>query len=218
MNTDKVTSESLAEKCGRMAEQYDKDKETHRWNGPNVIFGLSFGYVEAGQSILDIGIGTGLGSLLFHKAGLKVYGMDMSSEMLAVCRNKGISEELKIQDLTKTPYPYGESSINHAICVGVLNHFDNIEPVFSEAARILKDKGIFGFIVADRKNDEKAMFEVEHAGSCHKMYRHSYGQILEYTKKTGFQIFRELEFLVPEHNEHEKKKILKAYITSKSAV
>jgi hypothetical protein len=27
MNSNKITSESLAEKCGRMAEQYDKDKE-----------------------------------------------------------------------------------------------------------------------------------------------------------------------------------------------
>lgn len=215
MIKNQITSESLAEKCGRMAEQYDKDKETHRWNGPNVILGLSFGYIEPGQSILDIGIGTGLGSFLFHKAGLKVYGMDMSSEMLAVCKNKGIAEELKIQDLTKTPYPYGESSINHAICVGVLNHFDNIEPVFSEAARILKDKGIFGFIVADRKNDENAMFEVQHAGSYHKMYRHSFEQIHAYTEKSGLQILRELEFLVPEHNESKKAKTLKAYIAGK---
>ena len=69
-----------------------------------------------------------------------------------------------------------------------LNHFENIEPVFCEASRILKDKGIFGFIVADRKNDEKSMFEVQHAGSCHKMYRHSLEQILEYTEKTGFRI------------------------------
>ncbi len=212
----KITSESLAEKCGRMAEQYDKDKETHRWNGPNVIFGLSFSYIEPGQSILDIGIGTGLSSLLFHKAGLKIFGIDMSSEMLAVCKNKGISEELKIQDLTKTPYPFNESSINHAICVGVLNHFDNIEPVFSETSRILKDKGIFGFIVADRKNDEDAIFEIQHAGSCHKMYRHSYEQIQEYTKNTGFQILHELEFLISEINENEKKKVLKAYIACKS--
>jgi len=218
MNENQITSETLAEKCGRMAEQYDKDKETHRWNGPNLIFGLSFGYIEPGQSILDIGIGTGLGSFLFHKAGLKVYGMDMSSEMLAVCKNKGIAEELKIQDLTKTPYPYGESSINHAICVGVLNHFDNIEPVFLETSRILKDNGIFGFIVADRKNDENAMFEVQHAGSCHKMYRHSYEQIYAYTERTGFQILRELEFLVPEHNESNKAKTLKAYIAGKSVI
>ena len=91
----------------------------------------------------------------------------------------------------------------------------NKELVFCEASRILKDKGIFGFIVADRKNDEKSMFEVQHAGSCHKMYRHSLEQILEYTEKTGFRILREMEFLVPEHGEDEKKTVLKAYISHK---
>ncbi len=215
MKENQISSETLAEKCGKIAELYDNDKETQRWNGPNVIFGLSFAYMEPGQTILDIGIGTGLSSLLFYKAGLKVYGMDLSSEMLTVCKKKGIAEELRNHDLTITPYPYSEGSIDHAICVGVLNHFENIEPVFWEASRILKDKGIFGFIVADRKNDEKSMFEVQHAGSCHKMYRHSFEQILEYTEKTGFRMLREMEFLVPEHNENEKKTVLKAYITRK---
>jgi len=66
------------------------------------------------------------------------------------------------------------------------------------------------------KIDENAMFEVQHAGSCHKMYRHSTEQIHEYIKKTGFKIFRELTFLVPEHNENNKANILKAYVAGKS--
>jgi len=197
-----------------MAEQYDHDEETHRWYGPDIIFGLSFGYVEPRQTILDLGIGTGLSSLPFHKAGLKIYGMDLSSEMLTVCQKKGIAEELRNHDLTKTPYPYGECSMHHAVCVGVFSFFENIEPVFCEASRILKDKGIFGFIVADRKKDESSLFEVQHAGSSHTMYRHSLEQILEYTKKTGFHILRELEFLFPEQNG--KKTVLKAYIARKS--
>jgi predicted TPR repeat methyltransferase len=165
--------------------------------------------LESGQGCLQC---------YFYKAGLKVYGMDLSSEMLTVCKKKGIAEELRNHDLTTTPYPYSEGSIDHAICVGVLNHFENIEPVFYEASRILKDKGIFGFIVADRKNDEKSMFEVQHAGSYHKMYRHSLEQILEYTEKTGFRILREMEFLVPEHGEDGKKAVLKAYIAGKSGI
>jgi len=48
------------------------------------------------------------------------------------------------------------------------------------------------------------------------MYRHSTEQIHEYIKKTGFKIFRELTFLVPEHNENNKANILKAYVAGKS--
>jgi len=215
MDSKPITDESLAKKCSLMAEQYDKDKETHLWNGPNVIFGLSYGYVNQGESILDIGIGTGLGSLLFHKAGLKVYGMDLSQEMLSVCEKKGIAEKLSIHDLTKIPYPYRDSSVNHAICVGVLNHFENIEPVFMEAFRILKDKGIFGFIVADRKNTEKAMFEVQHANSCHRMFRHSTDDIQSLISKYGFCSLRELEFIISGHGEKGGENRLKAYVAGK---
>lgn len=215
MDKNPITVESLAQKCGRMAEKYDRNKETHLWNGPNVIFGLSFGYVNQGETVLDIGIGTGLGSLLFHKAGLKVYGMDMSAEMLAVCEKKGIAEELKIHDLTNIPYPYDDSSINHAICVGVLNHFENIEPVFMETSRILKEKGIFGFIVVDRKNNEEPMYEVQHADSFHKMFRHGTDHIQCLILKYGFSSLRELEFIMAGHSEKDREIRLKAYVAGK---
>ena len=69
---------------------YDKEAEASGWYGPEVAFGLAFKYVLPGQSILDIGIGTGLGSVLFRKAGLDVHGMDISSKMLDVSRSKGV--------------------------------------------------------------------------------------------------------------------------------
>ena len=217
--TDKpVGNESLAEKCGRMAQLYDKDKETHRWNGPHVLFGLLFDYINPGATILDIGIGTGLGSMPFFKAGLKVYGMDISPEMLSVCENKRIAAELKVHDLTKTPYPYADSSINHAICVGVLNHFETLDPVFIETSRILKAQGVFGFIVGDRKKDEEAMFEIQHAGSCHTMYRHGTDQINSLLLVHGFCLLRELEFIMPVHENDGKPNSLKAYVAGKGFI
>jgi 2-polyprenyl-3-methyl-5-hydroxy-6-metoxy-1,4-benzoquinol methylase len=68
---------------------YDDEAEATGCHGPEVAFGLTYPYVQQGRSILDIGIGTGLGSVLYRKAGLKVYGMDASQEMLDACRSKG---------------------------------------------------------------------------------------------------------------------------------
>jgi len=85
-----------------MAAAYDAEAEASGWYGPEVVFGLSYKYIQKGQSILDIGIGTGLGSLLFLKAGLEIHGMDISPEMLTVCRNKGF-KFLQKHDLRKTP-------------------------------------------------------------------------------------------------------------------
>jgi ubiquinone/menaquinone biosynthesis C-methylase UbiE len=54
------------------------------WHGHEALFGMMFEYVLPGQPILDIGIGTGLIAALFKKAGLEVYGIDISGEMLEV--------------------------------------------------------------------------------------------------------------------------------------
>jgi SAM-dependent methyltransferase len=75
------------EQVRAMVEAYDGEAEATGWLGPEVAFGLAYQHIQPGQSVLDIGIGTGLGSVLFRKAGLKVYGMDVSPEMLEACRS-----------------------------------------------------------------------------------------------------------------------------------
>jgi len=106
-----------------MAANYDEKAQATGWQGPAVVFGLAFKYTEPGQTLLDIGIGTGLGSALFHKAGLNVIGMDISEEMLEVCRNKGFAAGLVCHDLTVSPYPFGDASCDHAVSTGVFQFF-----------------------------------------------------------------------------------------------
>jgi len=207
---------SVAERCSAVADDYDSSKEAQGWRGPEVVFGLMYAYVNSGESILDIGIGTGLGSVLFHKAGLSVYGMDMSAEMLDVCRKKHIAEDLKMHDLTVQPYPYTTASMNHAVCIGVLNHFQDLESVFRETSRILKDSGVFGFVVTDRKPEEGASFDVEHADSRTTMFRHSKDQISVLLQKTGFEFLRELEFAVRGHEDRGQSMRMKAYAVRKT--
>lgn len=85
-----------------MDPAYDDAAEASGWYGPEVVFGLSYKFVRPGQTVLDIGIGTGLGSVLFRKAGLKIHGMDNSQQMLDACREKGFTS-LRRHDLGKTP-------------------------------------------------------------------------------------------------------------------
>lgn len=101
-----------------MVNDYDSKAEEYNWRGPEVAFGLSYSFVNPGESVLDIGIGTGLGSILFHKAGLHVYGMDVSTEMLEASRGKRFATDLKEHDLTVEPYPYDAGSLDHAVCLG----------------------------------------------------------------------------------------------------
>jgi hypothetical protein len=43
-------------------EAYDDEAEATGWFGPEVAFGLMYKYIQPGQPVLDIGIGTDLGS------------------------------------------------------------------------------------------------------------------------------------------------------------
>ncbi len=187
------------EQIREMAEAYDKEAEATGWLGPELAFSMVYEHIRPGQPILDIGIGTGLASVLFRKAGLRVYGMDISENMLKACRMKGFAD-LTRHDLSTTPYPYASESFDHAVCLGVLNFFSDLSPVFAETARLLRTRGTFVFEVGDRTEDEDFEFVVgpEHTGTGEPvtMYRHSSRQIDAWTDGFGFILLRSLPFTV----------------------
>jgi ubiquinone/menaquinone biosynthesis C-methylase UbiE len=76
------------------ASEYDTQAKLSNWLGPEAVFGLTYEYVKPGQSLLDLGIGSGLSSILFHKTGLRIYGLDGSGEILKVCAAKNFAVEL----------------------------------------------------------------------------------------------------------------------------
>jgi predicted TPR repeat methyltransferase len=197
---------------------YDDEAEATGWYGPEVAFGLTYAFVQPGQSLLDIGIGTGLGSILFRKAGLVTHGMDISSQMLDACRSKGFSS-LHLHDLCKTPYPYDSESMDHAVCSGVLNFFSDLSPVFQEAGRILRKGGLFVFVVGDRNENGAHAVEV---GAGHTksertvtMYLHSFKQIAEWLALYGFELLRSLSFTVFMDRERTKSMPARSYLARK---
>ena len=44
---------------------YDNQARKTNWFGPEVVFGLAYEFVKTGESLLDLGIGSGLSSILF---------------------------------------------------------------------------------------------------------------------------------------------------------
>lgn len=206
----------------RMSEtinHYDDDAQATGWHGPAVVFGLAFRYIQPDQTLLDIGIGTGLGSALFYKAGLNVTGMDISEEMLDLCRKKGFAVRLVCHDLTVSPYPFGDASCDHAVSTGVFQFFENLDPVFGEVGRILRDGGIFIFVTGDRGPGEDAMVIVgaEQTGTSSPvpMYRHIPGEVTGWLEKHGFQLVDTLEFTVWKDMKRSERFPARAYLAQK---
>ena len=201
-----------------MITAYDEEAEATGWYGPEVAFGLTYANVEPGQSMLDIGIGTGLGSLLFLKAGLEIHGMDISPQMLDACRSKGFSS-LHLHDLSKTPYPFDPDSIDHAVCTGVFNFFSDLSLIFKETNRIIRRGGLFVFVVGDRSETESHAVEVgaEHTKTDKSvtMYLHSKKQIANLTARYGFASVRGLSFTVFMDRERTKSIPARCYLVRK---
>lgn len=198
------------------AKNYDEKAKAANWLGSEILLQLTRQYLHAGESILDLGIGTGLTSVLFRAAGLHVYGMDFSAEMLKVCKNKNIARDLKEHDLRKKPYPYENQSMNHVICGGVFHIFKDLNLIFEEVSRIICPNGTFTFTCAahDNTDDEiKKNDSHKHMGKSIAIYQHSQKTIEKTLNRYNFTLRGTSGFFVA--MEDNSKRRFKAYIAIK---
>ena len=175
---------------------YDLKTRKANWLGPEILFGLCFRDIWPGEKILDMGIGTGLISELFHKAGLEVYGMDFSSGMLKACAEKGIAVELKEHDLRNIPYPYATDSMEHAVCGGVMHIFEDISPIFKEVSRITRKNGIFAFACVDHNASCTGKTPIKSGQMTAMIYSHEQAAIEKLLELYHFELLNSLEFSV----------------------
>ncbi len=210
----------MRENGWKVANDYDKEAAAIGWDAPAIVYTLALPYTRPGQEIIDIGIGTGLGSELFHYAGMCVVGLDISEEMLDACRAKGCAERLVRHDLTVFPYPFEDGSFDHAVSTGVFQFFENLAPIFQEVNRILKSGGIFVFVTGDRRQDEDAAAVVppEHSRTTAsvRMYRHSSLEVHPWLEESGFHLFETREFSVWIDTTRSGLFFLRAYLACKS--
>lgn len=96
--------------------------------------------------ILEIGCGTGKNTEFLQTKARKLIGADFSEEMLEKAKAKIASEtvEFRRMDLREN-WGFAENSFDLITCSLALEHIENIDFVFSEAARVLRGGGKFYF-------------------------------------------------------------------------
>lgn len=205
------------------ASEYDNQALKTNWFGPEVIFGLAYEYIMAGDSLLDLGIGSGLSSILFHKAGVHVSGLDGSGEILKVCASKGFAVELKQHDLSDMPFPYSSRFFDHVVSIAVLNSFSDLAPIFKEVGRIMKADGIFAFTVEERKLGQEESYPINRVEvseepreeAAVRLYRHSEDTISQLLGRNGFEQLKALEFVAFRYPAENKDIFFKAFVARK---
>ena len=98
--------------------------------------------------ILDVGCGTGdsLVYLFKHNKNLKLYGLDISENMLKIAKKKlGNKAILKFGDVEKIPFKSNE--FDYVINTEAFHHFPNSNLAIKEMSRVLKKSG--KLIIAD---------------------------------------------------------------------
>jgi SAM-dependent methyltransferase len=96
--------------------------------------------IVPGERVLDAGCGTGRYIPRLLAAGATVSGMDFSTGMLAVARERFPAVELVPGDLLAR-WPFGEASFNAVLCALVGEHLDDLHTVAGEMARVLAPGG-----------------------------------------------------------------------------
>ena len=92
------------------------------------------------QSIADLGCGTGrTGAWLRSKCDAKLHGIDVTPQMLSRAKERGIYEQLTESELASNGLP--EHSFDIVTCCLVDEHLSDLQPLYREAARLLRKGG-----------------------------------------------------------------------------
>jgi len=175
------------------ASSYDQEAGNVYWSAPDFMMGMCYDYIQAGQNLLDIGIGTGISALPFSKHGLNVIGVDGAKSMLKECEKKQVASKLILHDISVGPWPL-EKSFHIAISAGVFQFFNNLETIFQEVRKVLLDDGFFCFTVLkcrasdfckkDGTQDKIGLIDEFHV----PMYTHPTGYLKQLADQNDFQI------------------------------
>ncbi len=96
------------------------------------------------NSILELGCGTGKNTVFLAQIGTYVHAVDFSEGMIAKAKKKVSAENVRFDmlDLTKR-WSYTDAACDLIVCNLVLEHIQDLEHIFAEAARTLQPGGRF---------------------------------------------------------------------------
>lgn len=132
-----------------MASTYDRDLEVVGWDPVALVQRWPF-LVAPHESVLDVGCGTGAVLATYYGAQRKLFGLDLSPEMIQRARRR---PELKEADLqaqsADSPWPFMDGSLDAVVSLAMFEFVEDLDVALDELVRVLKPGGRALFSVED---------------------------------------------------------------------
>jgi predicted TPR repeat methyltransferase len=202
------------------AAQYDESARRFGWHSPEILFGLVYEQIQPRDTLLDLGIGTGLSAVPFAKAGLEVSGIDGSREMLGQCAARGVAVDLKQHDIRTTPLPYPDDAFDHVVACGIFHLIERLDDIFREVARLIRGRGTFAFTIEELRSDSgiddepdvDGFREIRNEESGVTSFQHSRALVQELLNRNGFTITKTLDYVAFLKTDWAEERTFRAYI------
>ena len=137
------------EAYGGFALVYDEfmdNVDYHQWCDYAAKLLTKYGAKDG--TLVEIGCGTGTGTMLFHEKGYNMIGIDLSQEMLEIAESKKEEEDIVyvLQDATNLQLPYAvPAMVSIGDSMNYITDYGDFTKVFERVNEYLEDDGVFVF-------------------------------------------------------------------------
>ncbi|MGE0040599.1 MAG: L-histidine N(alpha)-methyltransferase [Vicinamibacterales bacterium] len=154
------TRDDLRRLYADWAASYDKDHEKVGFFGHRLTAEVLARHITRHDvaRVLDAGAGTGAAGEALHALGFRrLVAVDLSEDMLAVARQKGVYREAIAADLAVPLDAFAAGSFDAAVLVGVFSYGQAPAETLDEILRLVRPGGVVAFTMRTDFHDEDAM-------------------------------------------------------------
>ena len=133
---------------GKVSTQYDdlleRGKDTYQ--GKLILPNLKrLLQIKKGERVLDLACGQGFFAERLMTPGALMDGVDISKEMIALARSRKTSVRYEVANAVSLPFESGV--FDKIFSVLAVQNFEDLSGSFKEAARVIKEKGLFLMVI-----------------------------------------------------------------------